>query len=377
MLGIPIVVLESRAAIIRRYGSPLVVEDVELIDPDADEVVVKIEASGVCHSDLSLARGYYPDIPIPIVPGHEGAGVVVDVGEKVETVKKGDRVFTIWMPSCYNCEYCLSGRFHLCQNALKAIIGATLPSGKLKVRDKQGGLIHHFTSTAALSSYMVLHEKNLQKLTVDIPLDKVAILGCAVLTGVGAVLNTAKVREGSSVAVIGLGGVGMNIVQGARLAGAEKIIAIDLYDSKLEWAAKFGATHFINASKEDPVEAVRKITGDGVDYSFEAAGSVKAMELAYRLARRGGIITIVGVERGGVEIRIPALDLHMNEKTIKGCYYGSSSPRLDSLKYLRLYKAGKLLLDELVTKTYRLEEINEVFKDMEEGRIIRGVVTPS
>lgn len=369
-------VLESRAAVVRRYGDEVSVEQIGLLDPDPDEVVVKIEASGVCHSDLSLARGYYPDIPIPIVPGHEGAGVVVEVGERVESVKKGDKVFTIWMPSCYKCEYCLSGRFHLCQNALKAIIGATLPSGKLKIRDQKGALIHHFTATAALASHIVVNEKNLQKLTVDVPLEKVAILGCAVLTGVGAVLNTARVREGSSVAVIGLGGVGMNIVQGARLAGAEKIIAIDIYDSKLEWAAKFGATHFVNASKEDVVEAVRKITGDGVDYSFEAAGNVKAMELAYKLARRGGVVTIVGVERGGVDIRIPALDLHMTEKTIKGCYYGSSSPRLDSLRYLRLYKAGKLLLDELVTKTYSLDDINEVFRDMEAGSIIRGVVIP-
>ncbi|MCS7146519.1 MAG: Zn-dependent alcohol dehydrogenase [Nitrososphaerota archaeon] len=368
--------IQSKAAVIRRYGEPLAVEDVELLDPGPEELVVKIEASGVCHSDLSLARGYYPDIPIPIVPGHEGSGIVVEVGEDVESLKKGDKVFTIWMASCLGCEYCLSGRFHLCQNALKAIVNASLPSGELKIRDRSGNQIHHFTSTAALASHIVVHEKNVVKLTLDVPLDKVAILGCAVLTGVGAALKTAGVREGSSVAVIGLGGVGMNIIQGARLAGAEKIIAIDLYDSKLEWAVKFGATHLVNAAREDPAEAVKKITGDGVDYAFEATGSVKAMELAYKLTRRGGVVTIVGVERGGVDIRIPALDLHMTEKTIKGCYYGSSSPRLDALKYLSLYKAGKLMLDELVTRSYRLEEINDVFRDMEEGRIIRGVVKP-
>lgn len=367
---------QSLSAIIRKYGEPLSVEEVEILEPDPEEVVVRIEASGVCHSDLSLARGYYPDIPIPIVPGHEGAGTVVEVGDDVTSVKKGDKVFTIWMASCYNCEYCLSGRFHLCENALESIVNASLPSGKLKIRDKAGNLIHHFTSTAALSSYTIVHEKNVVKLTVDVSLEKAAILGCAVLTGVGAALKTAKVKAGSTVAVIGLGGVGMNIVQGARLAGAEKIIAIDIYDSKLEWATKFGATHLINALKEDTVEAVKKVTGGGVDYSFEATGNVAAMELAYKIAKRGGVVTIVGVEKGGVNLRIPALDLHMTEKTIKGCYYGSSSPRLDSLKYLRLYKAGKLLLDELVTRSYRLEEINEVFKDMEEGRIIRGVVVP-
>jgi len=368
--------MRSRAAIIRRHGEPLSVEDVDLLDPDPDEVVVRVEASGVCHSDLSLARGYYPEIPLPIVPGHEGAGTVVEVGDEVHSVKRGDKVFTLWLASCYNCDYCLSGRPHLCENALKSILRATLPSGKLKIIDARGTPIHHFTSTAALASHIVVNERNVQKLTVDVAIDKAAIIGCAVLTGVGAALNTAKVKEGSSVAVVGLGGVGMNIVQGARLAGAEKIIAIDVYDSKLEWAGKFGATHFVNASREDPFEAVHRITGGGVDYAFESAGSVRAMELAYRLARRGGVVTIVGVERGGVDIRIPALDLHMNEKTVKGCYYGSSSPRLDSLRYLRLYKAGKLLLDELVTRTYRLEEVNEVFKDMEEGRIIRGVVVP-
>lgn len=367
---------QARAAVIREFNKPVTVEDVELLEPGPQEIVVRIEASGVCHSDLSLARGYYPDLPTPIVPGHEGAGTVVEVGDDVQSVKKGDRVFTIWMASCHSCEYCLSGRFHLCENALTSIVNASLPGGRLKIRDKRGGLIHHFTSTAALSTHTILNERNVIKLDLDISPEKVAILGCAVLTGVGAALKTARVKEGSTVAVIGLGGVGMNIIQGAKLAGAEKIIAIDIHESKLNWALQFGATHTINASREDPLEAVRRITGGGVDYSFEAAGNVKAMELAYKLARRGGVVTIVGVERGGVEIRIPALDLHMTEKTIKGCYYGSSSPRLDSIKYLRLYKAGKLLLDELVTKSYKLEEINEVFKDMEEGKIIRGIIKP-
>lgn len=369
--------VNSRSAIVYEFGKPLVVEDTTVLEPDDNEVLMKITTSGICHSDLSLSRGYYPYMPTPIVPGHEGAGYVEKKGDKVKDFDVGDAVLTVWMPSCYNCVYCLSGRPHLCKNGRAAIVKGTLPSGKVKIINKENTPVHHFTTTATYSERAVVDERSLVKLPEGVPMEKAGILGCATLTGVGAVLNTADVKAGSSVAVIGLGGVGMNIVQGARLAGADPIIAVDVFDSKLNWAREFGATHTINASKEDVYENVRSLTDDeGVDYAFEAVGKAQAMELAYRLPRRGGTAIIVGVERSDVNISIPAFDLHRNEKTIKGCYYGSVSPRIDAVKYLRLYKEGKLKLDEFATKYYRLEQINEAFRDMEEGKIIRGLLRP-
>jgi S-(hydroxymethyl)glutathione dehydrogenase/alcohol dehydrogenase len=365
--------LNSKAAVLRDFNKPIDVEEVELLEPDPEEVIVKISASGVCRTDLSIASGHFGNVPLPLVPGHEAAGTVYEVGSRVSNLKKGDHVLAVWIYSCNNCDYCLSGRPNLCKNGNTSLLNATMPSGKIKIRDKAGRPVHHGSGTALHSDYAILDQRNLVKIPDTVPLDVASVVGCAVMTGVGAAVNTAQVKPGSTVAVVGVGGVGVNVVQGARIAGAEKIIVLDRYDNKLESAFKFGATHSIKTDG-DPKAKLRSIVLDGVDYSFEATGNHLNMELAYSLIKPGGTTVIVGAESPTATISIPALDFVGSQKTIKGSWYGSTNPRYDAGRYINLYASGKLLLDELISAKYEPSQINEVFSDMESGKIIRGIL---
>jgi S-(hydroxymethyl)glutathione dehydrogenase / alcohol dehydrogenase len=365
--------MNCKAAVLRKFESPLDFEDVELLEPDPEEVVVKISASGVCRTDLSIASGHFGSVPLPLIPGHEAAGTVYEIGSSVSSLKLGDHVLAVWIYSCNNCEYCLSGRPNLCKNGNTSLLNATLPSGKIKIKDSMGHPIHHGSGTALHSDYAILHQRCLVKIPDGVPLDTVSVVGCAVMTGVGAAVNSAQVKPGSTVAIVGVGGVGINVVQGARIAGAEKIIVLDRYDNKLESAFKFGATHSIRMD-DNPKEKLLSITPDGVDYSFEATGNHRNMELAYSLIKPGGTTVIVGAESPTASISIPALDLVGSQKTIKGSWYGSTNPRYDATRYINLYAAGKLLLDELISKKYEPSQINQVFSDMESGKIIRGIL---
>jgi len=365
--------VNSKAAVLRQFNTPLDFEDVELLDLDTDEVLVKIVASGVCRTDLSIATGHFGNVPLPLVPGHEAAGVVSEVGGTVSSLKRGDHVLAVWIYSCNNCEYCLSGRPNLCKNGNTSLLNATLPSGKIKIKDRKGVPVHHGSGTALHADHAILNQRNLVKIPDEVPLDKASVVGCAVMTGVGAAVNAAQVKPGSTVAVVGVGGVGVNVVQGARIAGAEKIIVLDKFDNKLEAAFKFGATHTINTNN-DPKGKLLSITPDGVDYSFEATGNYLNMELAYSLIKPGGTTVIVGAESPTATISIPALDLVGSQKTIKGSWYGSTNPRFDAARCIKLYSSGKLLLDELISAKYEPSQINQVFSDMESGKIIRGIL---
>ncbi len=364
----------TNAAVLRQFGKPLEIEEVELLDPDPEEVIVKVAASGVCRTDLSIASGHLGNVPLPLVPGHEAAGTIVEVGTSVSNLKSGDHVLAVWIYSCNNCEYCLAGRPNLCKNGNTSLLNATLPGGKIKIKDKKTGRpIHHGSGTALHSDHAILNQRNVVKIPTEVPLDKASVVGCAVMTGVGAAINTAQIRPGSTVAVVGVGGVGINIVQGARIAGAEKIIVLDKYDSKLQAAPKFGATHSIMMD-DSPKSKLLSITPDGVDYSFEATGNYHNMELAYSLIKPGGTTVIVGAESPTASISVPALDLVGSQKTIKGSWYGSTNPRYDAARYLNLYMSGKLMLDELISAKYEPSQINQVFSDMESGKIIRGIL---
>jgi len=365
--------VKSEAEVLRQFSKPLEVEEVELLELDPEEVTVKISASGVCRTDLSIASGHFGNLPLPLVPGHEAAGTVHETGSSVSSLKRGDHVLAVWIYSCNNCEYCLSGRPNLCKHGNTSLLNATLPSGKIKIRDRSGKEVHHGSGTALHSDFAILDQRNLVKIPEDVPLDIASVVGCAVMTGVGAAINTAQVKPGNTVAVVGVGGVGINVVQGARIAGAEKIIVLDKYDSKLESAFKFGATHSIKTDS-DPRGKLLSITPDGVDYSFEATGNHRNMELAYSLIKPGGTTVIVGAEGPGATISVPALDLVGSQKTIKGSWYGSTNPRFDALRYIKLYAAGKLLLNELISAKYEPGQINQVFSDMESGKIIRGIL---
>ncbi len=365
--------MNSKAAVLRDFSKPIDVEEVELLEPDPEEVIVKIAASGVCRTDLSIASGHFGNVPLPLVLGHEAAGTVYEVGSRVSNLRKGDHVLAVWIYSCNNCDYCLSGRPNLCKNGNTSLLNATMPSGKIKIRDKAGRPVHHGSGTALHADYAILDQRNLVKIPDTVPLDVASVVGCAVMTGVGAAVNTAQVKPGSTVAVVGVGGVGVNVVQGARIAGAEKIIVLDRYDNKLESAFKFGATHSIKTDG-DPKAKLRSIVLDGVDYSFEATGNHLNMELAYSLIKPGGTTVIVGAESPTATISIPALDFVGSQKTIKGSWYGSTNPRYDAGRYINLYASGKLLLDELISAKYEPSQINEVFSDMESGKIIRGIL---
>ncbi len=359
-----------KAAVLYEAKKPLVVDEIEVEDPKRGEVMVKIVASGVCHSDLHFIEGLWP-FPPPVVMGHEASGIVEKVGEGVTYVQPGDHVVLSFVPTCGACYYCTIGRPVLCTEGGGR--GGAMKDGTTRLK-KGDQVMRPFAQVGSFAEYAVVPEGGVVKIREDAPLDKVSLVGCGVMTGVGAVANTAKVEPGSSVAVIGAGGVGLNVIQGAELAGAAKIIAVDLLDNKLEMAKRFGATDVINGEKEDPVRRIREITGGGADYSFEVIGNVKAIVQAFDSVRRGGTAVVVGMAPVGSEVSLNAASFFMQEKVLRGCYYGSARFRVDMPRLIDLYMAGKLKIDELISREYPLEGINDAFAAMKNGEVARSII---
>lgn len=347
----------------------LSVEDVQIASPRAGEVLVRMKAAGVCHSDLSVANGTVP-MPLPMVLGHEGAGIIVETGAGVTNVAAGDHVVLSFVPTCGECWFCVRKEPHLC---IRCDAGGRMWDGtsRLQLRGQELGAM---SQLGCLAQYAVVPAASVMPIDRSIPFDCAALVGCAVMTGVGAVTNTARVTAGSSVAVFGCGGVGLAAIQGARLIGARQIIAVDLADNKLEYARRFGATHCVKAS-DGAVAEVQALTGGrGADYSFEMTGRPPVMEQAYAAARRGGSVCIVGVGRYTEAMRINALLVASEGKRILGCFYGNANFRVDMPNLLALYQAKRLDLDGLITQTYGIDEAPRAFADLAAGRNARGLI---
>ena len=362
-----------RAAVCYQNDEPVRVEEVTLDAPKGNEVLVRMAASGVCHSDLSVITGIMP-AKLPCVLGHEGAGTVEDLGDGVEHLDIGDRVLLSWVTPCGACFYCSIGKPQLCDVGARINATHRQPDGSTRMH-RNGVDLQTFSGLGALSEAVVAPARACVKLPDDTPLDKAALIGCAVMTGVGAVFNTAQVHPGSRVAVFGAGGVGLNVIQGAAIAGAERIIAIDVHPRKLEFAAAFGATDRINASAQDPLPAIRDLTdGRGVDYAFEAIGRKESIEQAYAAVRKGGTCVVIGIGSRKESVSLNVFFIPVMEKRLVGCWYGSADVHRDALRLLSLYRHGKLKLDELLTRTYPLEDVNQAFADLRAGLNARGLV---
>ncbi len=356
-----------RAAVLPSIPSMLEIVDIEADTPGAHEVLVRVVASGLCHSDLHFMEGKYA-WPTPTVPGHEAAGVVEAVGPDVTAFRPGDHVIGCLSIFCGRCEYCLSGRPVLCTRQ-----GLERGPGEPPRLSRNGEPLHQFLRLSAFAERMLVHENALVKIRHEMPLDRAALIGCAVTTGLGAVFNTARVLPGATVAVIGCGGVGLNCVQGAAIAGAGRVVAVDTLPWKLELARAFGATDAIDATAGDPVGQVRELTGGGVEYSFEAIGLKATAEQAFAMLRSGGTATIIGMIPEGGRIELPGSDF-LDEKKIQGSNMGSNRFRIDMPRYVDLYLGGRLKLDELVSARIGLDEINDGFEAMRRGEVARSVI---
>jgi alcohol dehydrogenase len=372
--------MKIRAAVLNEMGAPtpfatskpLAIETVELDPPGPGEVLVKIAAAGLCHSDLSVIEGNRPR-PMPMALGHEAAGVVEELGPGVDDLKRGDHVVMVFVPSCGHCLPCSEGRPALCEPGAAANTAGTLLSGAKRLHRNGQGINHHL-GVSAFAEYATVSRRSLVKIDPELPLDEAALFGCAVLTGVGAVINTAKVSAGSSVAVIGLGGVGLSSVLGAIAAGARHVVAVDLSDDKLGLARQLGATDTFNAGSTDAVNEIREATGGGVEFAFEMAGSVRAMDLAYKITRRGGTTVTAGLPPPTHTVNIPQVNLVAEERTVKGSYIGTCVPVRDLPRYIELYQRGKLPVDRLMSDHLKLDDINHGFDRLHEGKAVRQVV---
>ncbi|OGA01531.1 MAG: alcohol dehydrogenase [Betaproteobacteria bacterium RIFCSPLOWO2_02_67_12] len=362
----------GKAVICRELNKPVVVEEITVDSPKRGEVMVKLAACGVCHSDLSATNGTIA-LPPPLVLGHEAGGEVIEVGEGVVGLAAGDHVVSSFIYMCGKCRFCSSGRPVLCLEQHKAF--TTPLEGTSRTHDQAGKPLGIFSGCGVMAEYATVSVENVVKIDPKIPLDRAALVGCAVTTGVGAVFNTAHVEPGSTVAVFGCGGVGLNVIQGAAIAGAERIIAIDTMEGKLGMAKQFGATDTLLAKPgEDVAKALKKMTGIGPDYAFECVGTGALAETAYRAIRRGGKAVVVGVARPTDAMSFKPMTMVFEEKTLQGSYFGSSVPRIDFPKMLHLYMAGKLKLDELITRRYSIDEAPLAFADLESGKNARGVI---
>src|SRR3990172_3925372 len=362
----------GKAVICRELNKPLAVEEITVDSPKRGEVMVKLAACGVCHSDLSATNGTIA-LPPPLVLGHEAGGEVIEVGEGVVGLAAGEHVVSSFIYMCGKCRFCSSGRPVLCLEQHKAF--TTPLEGTSRTHDQAGKPLGIFSGCGVMAEYATVSVENVVKIDPKIPLDRAALVGCAVTTGVGAVFNTAHVEPGSTVAVFGCGGVGLNVIQGAAIAGAERIIAIDTMEGKLGMAKQFGATDTLLAKPgEDVAKALKKMTGIGPDYAFECVGAGALAETAYRAIRRGGKAIVVGVARPTDAMSFKPMTMVFEEKTLQGSYFGSSVPRIDFPKMLHLYMAGKLKLDELITRRYLIDEAPLAFADIESGKNARGVV---
>jgi Zn-dependent alcohol dehydrogenase len=365
----------AKAVVWREGAVSVAVEEVEVRAPARGEVTVRLAACGVCHSDLSATNGTIPLAP-PLVLGHEGAGVVVEVGEGVTDVAVGDHVISTFVSMCGRCRYCVTGRPVLCDQAVRT--GTTLPDGSTPVRDARGEAIGVFSGCGVMAEHATLHIDSVVKIDADFPLDRAALLGCGVMTGVGAVFNTARLEPGSTAVVFGAGGVGLNVIQACAIVGAALIVAVDPQDSKLQLAHRFGATHALNPTGEsNVVRTLRKLTGGGADYAFECVGRGETVAQAYGALGRGGTAIVVGVAPPKDQTSIPTATLTFAEKTLKGSYFGSARPRQDFPRLVALHRAGKLLLDELITTRYTIDEAPRAFADLAAGRNARGMIVLS
>jgi S-(hydroxymethyl)glutathione dehydrogenase/alcohol dehydrogenase len=364
----------SKAAVHVGLDQPLEIrDDIEVAAPKAGELKVRIAASGVCHSDLSVQNGTIP-LPPPIVLGHEGAGVVEEVGEGVTGFEVGDHVVLTFVPECGECFFCQRDQGFMCEKSSALNMGGMLDGTKRLTSG--GNPLSVMAGCGTFSEVTVVPSISAVKIDKDVPLKIAALLGCGVQTGVGAAMNTASIRKGDTVAVVGCGGVGLNVIQGARIAGAEKIIAVDMIESKLQMAKEFGATDFVNAGEGNPVAAVQKLSGEkGVDVAFEVIGLGPTIEQAMQMTRPGGETILVGVPRMDVMLNInPAFSFIYTAKTVKGCWYGSSNVHREVPKLLELYKAGELKLDELISREIGLDDVNSAFDAMKSGEVARSVI---
>lgn len=366
--------LTALAAVLTECGQPLALEEVIVAPPQAGEVRVRMKAAGICHSDLHVMNGTLP-LPCPIIPGHEGAGLVESVGPGVTTVSPGDSVIPIWRASCGRCEFCLGGKPTLCDMGTAMRFTGLMPDGRTRFQRANGEPVRHYAGVSTFSSVSTMPEAAVVKIAPDFPLWKAALIGCGVITGLGAVLEAAPVRAGQSVAVFGCGGIGLNAIQGARLAAAARIIAVDTHPGKEAKARELGATDFVNAGATDPVAAIQALTGGaGVDVAVEAIGHPEAMEQAFNALKKGGTCVVAGITGRDARARINVNQLVYAEKTFKGTLYGSMKPRVDLPRLIALHEQGAFKLEELLTRTYRLEEINEAYEDLQAGRLARGLI---
>lgn len=356
-----------KAAIFREVGQPLTIEEISISKPGPREVLVRTAAAGVCHSDLHFIEGLYPGVT-PMVLGHESSGVVEAVGSDVSYVQPGDHVITCLSVFCGHCESCLTGHMSLCVNP-----ETKREAGQEPRLSKDGAPVQQFANLSSFAEQMLIHEHALVKINRDMPLDRAALIGCGVTTGVGAVFHTAAVEPGSTVAVIGCGGVGLSCINGAALAGAGKIIAVDMVDSKLEMAKTFGATHTVNGRNGDSVQQVLELTGGGVHYSFEAIGLKQTAEDAFAMLRAGGAATIIGMIPVGVKVELMGSDF-LREKKMQGSFMGSNRFRVDMPRFIDFYLQGKLHLDEMISKRISLADINSAFDDIKTGSVARSVI---
>ncbi len=356
-----------RAAVLREVGKPQEIEDIEISKPKGREVVIRTAAAGVCHSDLHFVDGFY-QFPAPAILGHEAAGIVETVGPDVTEFAPGDHVIACLSAFCGHCDYCLTGQTHLCRSPEVRRSSTDPPKYTWN-----GDPVAQFANLSSYAEQMLVYENTLVKIRDDMPLNQAALIGCGVTTGVGAALNTAKVEPGSTVAVFGAGGVGLSAIQGSLIAGARMIIAVDTVEAKLATARELGATHIVDASSGDPVEAIKNLTGGGADYTFEAIGLKLTAEQCFEAIRRGGTATIIGMIPQGEKVELDGPSF-LQEKKIQGSSMGSNRFRVDMPRYIDFYMQGRLKLDEMITRTGRLEDVNEAFRAMKAGEVTRTVL---
>ncbi len=372
--------VKVKSAVLRKSAAPapyaesrpIQIETLELDPPEYGEVLVEIKAASLCHSDLSVIDGSRPR-PLPMVLGHEAAGIVKEVGEGVTDLKPGDHVICVFVPSCGHCVPCREGRPALCEPGAASNAAGTLIGGGVRFHAEDEEVNHH-VGVSAFSEHVVLSRNSLVKVDKDIPFEKLALFGCAVITGVGAVINTANIKLGSTVAIVGLGGIGLSALLGAVASGASRIVAVDINENKLEKAKELGATDVFNSRDPDVVEQVRNATGGGLDYVFETAGAVPALEVAYGITKRGGTTVTTGLPHPEHHFSFPYVTLTAEEKTLKGSYVGSCVPSRDIPRFISLFEQGRLPVDKLLAKTISLEEINEGFDLLATGDYSRIII---
>ena len=376
--------ITSRAAVIRtntstapyKISKPLSIEEIKISPPLANEILVQVKGAGLCHSDLSVINGSRI-MPLPLVIGHEGSGEVVELGSAIRDIKVGDHVSFQFSPSCGRCRRCLEGRPQVCELAAATKGKGQLMSGGSRLSDLEGTILNHHTGISCMSEYTVVDRGSVVVIDKSINIEDAALFGCAVMTGVGAVINTARIRPGDSVAIIGLGGVGLNGVMGAKLGGAETIIAIDIDPSKFERAKELGATHCFDSKNKDTVQAIRDLTNGGVDFAIDLAGVIPAMNTAYAIVRYGGSIVTAGLSHANAEFSFNHGDLVAQEKSILGSYMGSCVPVRDVPRFLNLFQQGRLPVDKLIDGKIGFDDLNEGFDKLSKGEVVRQILVPS